>query len=68
MGAENAEVLTLVCPHCGKAFLSVMQMDPHAFAAIQLETMREHCPTCGRASWFTKSDYKLPLRRGSVLG
>jgi hypothetical protein len=46
----------------------VMQMDPRAFAAIQLETMREHCPTCGRASWFTKSDYKLPLRRGSVLG
>lgn len=47
----------LVCPYCGEAFPSALQIDPPAFAAIQLENMRERCSACGHASRFAKSDY-----------
>ena len=57
VGANDAEVLTLVCPHCGNSFASAMQMDPATFAAIQLESMLETCAACGLASRFQKNDY-----------
>lgn len=57
VGTKEPDVLMLVCPYCGEAFPSALQIDPPAFAAIQLENMRERCSACGHASRFAKSDY-----------
>jgi hypothetical protein len=57
MGAENADVLTLVCPHCGESFPSMMQMDRPTFATIRLESVLEHCSACGKAARFRRGDY-----------
>ena len=50
-------MLTLVCPHCGEAFPSMMQMDRPTLEAIRLETVLEHCLACGKAASFHKGDY-----------
>jgi len=57
VGAKDAEVLTLVCPHCGNSFPSAMKMDPNTFAAIRLESMLETCAACSLPSRFQKNDY-----------
>jgi len=57
MGAADKPVLTLVCPYCGKAFASAMQIDPAAFESMRIENMLEHCSACLRASRFNKDDY-----------
>ncbi len=57
MAPKNNSVLTLVCPHCGEAFPSMMQMDLPTFEAIRLETVLEHCSACGKAASFHKGDY-----------
>jgi hypothetical protein len=65
MGAEKNSVLSLVCPHCGKSFPSLMQMDRRTFAAIRLGSVLEHCSACGRAARFTKDDYSFVIGEGS---
>ena len=57
VGAKDAEILTLVCPHCGNSFPSAMEMDPTTFAAIRLQSMLETCAACSLASRFQKNDY-----------
>ena len=57
MGAKETPVLTLVCPHCGEAFPSMMQMDRPTFATIRLKSVLEHCSACGKAARFEKGDY-----------
>jgi hypothetical protein len=56
MGAKDADVLTLGCPHCGEAFPSMMQMDRPTFATIRLKAVLEHCSACGKAARFEKGD------------
>ena len=50
-------VLSLVCPGCGGAFPSAMQMDPRTFEGIRVTNLFERCPTCSRVSRFNKPDY-----------
>jgi hypothetical protein len=50
-------VLSLVCPGCGGAFPSAMQMDPKTFEGIRISSLFECCPKCSRVSRFSKSDY-----------
>jgi hypothetical protein len=50
-------VLSLVCPGCGGAFPSAMQMDPRTFEGIRLSNLLECCPKCSRVSRFSKTDY-----------
>jgi hypothetical protein len=50
-------VLSLVCPGCGGAFPSAMQMDPRTFEGIRLSNLLECCPKCSRVSRFNKPDY-----------
>ena len=51
------QLLTLVCPGCGVAFASAMQMDPRTFEAIRIANLLERCPKCSRVSRFNKPDY-----------
>jgi hypothetical protein len=64
MGADEDLVLSLVCPHCGKSFPSMMQMDRRTFAAIRLGSVLEHCSACGKAARFTKDDYGFVTGEG----
>jgi endogenous inhibitor of DNA gyrase (YacG/DUF329 family) len=64
MRAKDADVLTLICPHCGKSFPSMMQMDRPTFAKIRLESVLEHCSACGKAARFTKDDYSFRPNEG----
>jgi hypothetical protein len=50
-------VLSLVCPGCGRAFPSAMQMDPRTFEGIRISNLLECCPKCSRVSRFSKTDY-----------
>jgi hypothetical protein len=57
MAPKNNPKLTLVCPHCGEAFPSMMQMDRATFATIRLKSVLEHCSACGKAARFERGDY-----------
>ncbi|TMK36972.1 MAG: hypothetical protein E6G58_03105 [Actinobacteria bacterium] len=59
MAPEDADVLSLECPHCGETFPSAIPMDPPTFATIRLESMLERCSACGHASRFSKHDYRF---------
>lgn len=50
-------LLTLVCPACGTAFPSAMQMDPKTFEGIRISDLFERCLKCSRVSRFNKADY-----------
>ena len=52
MEEAGTPVLALVCPHCGEAFPSVMQMDQSTFAQVRLESALEHCSACGKVPDF----------------
>jgi rRNA maturation protein Nop10 len=50
--------LTLICPRCGRAFPSGMQMEPTKWEVIRKDLrVIEQCPHCGRSSPFSKTDY-----------
>jgi hypothetical protein len=52
------DTLTLTCPHCGREFPSVIQMDPETWEAIRIDLhVIERCPDCGWSSPFSKSEY-----------
>jgi rRNA maturation protein Nop10 len=34
-------------------------MDPTTFEKIKLESLLEHCPSCGHAARFSKPDYRF---------
>jgi len=53
----TSPVLSLICPGCGAAFPSAMQMDPRTFEGIRLSNLLECCPKCSRVSRFNKADY-----------
>jgi hypothetical protein len=50
-------LLSVVCPRCGVAFPSAMQMDPRTFEGIRISNSLECCPKCSRVSRFSKNDY-----------
>ena len=50
-------VLSLICPGCGAAFPSAMQMVPRTFEGIRLSNLLECCAKCYRVSRFNKPDY-----------
>ena len=50
-------VLTLVCPGCGTAFASALQMDQRTFEEIRIVNVFECCSKCSRVSRFNKPDY-----------
>ena len=64
MAPKNNLKLTLVCPHCGEAFPSMMQMDRATFAKIRLQSVLEHCSVCGKAARFEKADCFYVLDEG----
>jgi hypothetical protein len=55
--ASAREVLTLVCASCGRIFVSTLQMRRSAFVEIRMSRKMECCPSCGRASRYSKADY-----------
>jgi uncharacterized Zn-finger protein len=55
--AISRPVLSLVCPGCGVAFPSAMQMNPRTFEEIRISNLLECCPKCSRVSRFSKTDY-----------
>jgi hypothetical protein len=59
-------VLSLVCPGCGGAFPSAMQMDPRTFAGIRISKVLECFPKCSRVSRFSKTDYLFDPTSRSV--
>jgi hypothetical protein len=61
-------VLSLICPGCGAAFPSAMQMDPRTFEGIRFSNLLECCPKCSRVSRFNKSDYlfRSPAELGFI--
>jgi len=34
-------------------------MDPATFEKIRMDTLLEHCPSCGHAANFSKPDYRF---------
>ena len=56
---EAKKVLSLICPRCGASFASALQMDPATFEKIRMDTLLEHCPSCGHAANFSKPDYRF---------
>jgi hypothetical protein len=57
MDTISRPLLSLVCPACGGAFASAMQMDPRTFERIRISNLLECCPNCSRVSRFSKTDY-----------
>ena len=59
LGMELAKELRLsvICPRCGIAFESAMQMDPKTFERIRLAKQLECCPACKHVGRFQKPDY-----------
>ncbi|MDP9233029.1 MAG: hypothetical protein M3P01_00555 [Actinomycetota bacterium] len=57
MDAKTRPLLSLVCPGCGVAFPSAMQMDPRTFEGIRISNLLECCSNCFRVSRFNKPDY-----------
>ena len=55
--ASDRAVLTLVCASCGRIFASTVQMAPSTFEQIRMNGHMECCPSCGRASRYSKADY-----------
>jgi hypothetical protein len=47
----------VICPRCGIAFASAMQMDPKTFERIRLAKQLECCPACKYVGRFRKPDY-----------
>jgi rRNA maturation protein Nop10 len=56
MKTKEAYVLTLICPRCGKRFVSSMPLDPPTLATIRLTNVLERCSACGDAARFRKDD------------
>lgn len=50
--------LTLICPRCGRAFPSVIRIDPATWEPIRKDLrVIERCLHCGWSSPFSKAEY-----------
>ena len=54
---RSGPVLSVTCPNCFHTFVSVLQVDPDTWDAVDVHGIVEHCGNCFVATMFETSDY-----------